>query len=105
MQLDDYHKITQDYIRAGVRGTDLVQRVMNSSAWQLARTQEFLIEHYPKEVEEVVFSILNKPKPNKLSTHNDAGSLPFRQCPKCGKPMGEEETSCWVDNCIFDQPG
>ena len=85
MQLQDYHKVAQDYIRAGVRGADLVQRVMNSSSWELVRTQKFLIEYYPLEVEEVINSLRNTKKPI---------SNPAEPCPKCGRPLGGGVTRC-----------
>lgn len=49
----DFHKIAKDYIRAGVRGADLLHRVFNSSGLDnLKQIQAFLKEHYPAEVEE-----------------------------------------------------
>lgn len=95
MQLEDYHKLAQDYIRAGVRGADLIQRVMNSSNWNWARAQEFLIEHYPSDVEEVIRSINNAIKTNTKSPG---------PCPECGKPLGEGVTRCWTDGCDYVLP-
>ena len=52
MTVEDLHKVAQDYIRAGVRGADLAQRVMASSEWELTLVQEFLSEHFPVQFEE-----------------------------------------------------
>jgi hypothetical protein len=52
LEVEDLHKIAKDYIRAGVRGADLVQRVINSSGADPRRIRAFLKENYFAESEE-----------------------------------------------------
>jgi hypothetical protein len=52
LEVEDLHKIAQNYIQAGVRGADLVQRVINSSGADPRRIRAFVRENYPTESED-----------------------------------------------------
>ena len=52
VELPGLHKIAQDYIRAGVHGTDLIQRVINSSGANPKVIRAFLEGCYPAEIQE-----------------------------------------------------
>ena len=46
------NKIVEDYIHAGIRGTDLIQRVINSSGADPGWIRDFLKKHYAGEIHE-----------------------------------------------------
>lgn len=82
MTVDDLHKIAEDYIRAGVRGADLIQCVMASSEWQLAQVQEFLSEHFPALIEEHFDNIpAIPPQRSNAPAPSDGSKL---KCTGCG---------------------